>query len=202
MLTDITSDVPYNHHPFQPQGLQLRLAGAQSLLTGIGKSLWMSGPRILRPPSPLVAPSTRAPRLLSKLKNAKKKARQQLRQIIRNGGDVVSAHQTLMRAVRAHHDVLKSCNKSKEISLKLRECNRFLRDPVKYAKNLLNPPILGKPGFSKEVADIYFTQAYTDPDRSYCYLPPVDVPRPPLPQSPFDLEFLFRHLLCFVSKEK
>ena len=50
----------------------------------------------------------RQPAMLSKLKVLKQDARRELRRIKRQGGDVISAHKLFMRAVRAHHDLVKT----------------------------------------------------------------------------------------------
>ena len=49
----------------------------------------------------------RQPRLLRKLKAAKKAARKEFRRVKRNGGDFQQAHAFFMKAVRTHHDLLK-----------------------------------------------------------------------------------------------
>lgn len=90
--------------------------------------------------------------------------------------------------VRAHHDLVQSISKKKQSTQDVRERQRFLRDPHAYAKRLLNPPVTGKPAFSKEVANEYFRTTYHDSNRSFVYKP-VDVPRPPLPTHSFDLHF-------------
>jgi len=71
-----------------------------------------------------------------------------------------------MQAVKLHHDLAKLVKKSKEESKRLKAKERFLEDPHRFAKELLTPPNLGKPNFSKELADSYFPETYKDPDRS------------------------------------
>ena len=71
-------------------------------------------------------------------------------------GNVLSAHQHFMRAVRAHHDLVNMISTNKNLKKDVFERRRFLHDPHAYAKRLLNPPVTGKPTFSKEVADLYF----------------------------------------------
>ena len=120
----------------------------------------------------------RKPALLHKITIAKRNARREFRRAKRSGGDVITAHKAFMRAVRAHHDILCAISKNERDRKKTVECNQFLRDPHKFAKRLLSPPVIGKPNFPKQLAETYFTEAYKDPNRSYCYKPPFDMPRP------------------------
>ena len=94
-----------------------------------------------------------------------------------------------MRAVRAHHDLLKAISQSKNSRQAAVERRRFLRDPHRFAKRLLSPPVTGKPSFAKAIADDYFREAYSDCDRSYSYQPPFDMPRPARPKHSFDIKF-------------
>ena len=114
---------------------------------------------------------------------AKKEARRLWRRTKAEGGDVYSAYKTLMQAVRLHHDLAQSVKKSKEELKQHKAKERFLQDPNRYAKDLLSPPTQGKPNFTKEVADQYFPQTYSDKDRSFIYNPPAGLPRPPEPKS-------------------
>jgi len=66
------------------------------------------------------------------------------------------------------------------------DANRFKRDPYQYARDLFDPPLSGKPTFSKETAEEYFTTTYRDPGRDYKYQAPPGLPRPPLPSFAFD----------------
>ena len=102
---------------------------------------------------------------------------------------MISGHKLFMRAVRAHHDLVKLVSTNKQVKKDVQERRRFLQDPHVYAKRLLNPPVSGKPQFSKEVADVYFKDTYRDPNRSFDYVPMADFPRPPLPNHAFDVDF-------------
>ena len=75
------------------------------------------------------SPKQRQPALLHKLKVAKREARRELRRTKSRGGDVFSAHKAFMRAVRAHHDLLKAISQSKNSHQAISERKRFLRDP-------------------------------------------------------------------------
>ena len=131
----------------------------------------------------------RPPKLLQQLKLAKKNARKEFRRAKRGGTDVLAAYKEFMKAVRAHHDLVKSLKKSEKERKKYTECEKFLSNPHRYAKNLLNPPAKGKPKFSRDIANEYFKQTYSDSDRSFTYQPPFDLPRPPLPEHPFNVQF-------------
>ena len=131
----------------------------------------------------------RQPRLLRKLKAAKTTARKEFRRVKRVGGDSRQAHARFMKAVRAHHDLLKGLRRKDRENQKTRECKKFLSDPHKYAKNLLNPPNELKPAFDKKTADDYFKHTYQDAARDFHYQPPAGVPRPELPSHAFNLDF-------------
>ena len=133
--------------------------------------------------------SKRQPAMLHRLKALKRDARCELRRTKRRGGDVLSAHKLFMRAVRAHHDLVNMISANKKLKSDVIERRRFLHDPHMYAKRLLNPPITGKPTFSKEVADVYFKDTYRDSNRSFAYVPMADFPRPPQPTHAFDEDF-------------
>jgi len=132
----------------------------------------------------------RSPALLFKLKVAKREARREYRKAVRTGCESGKAYQAFMVAVRLHNDMLRTRAKSKKESDRARECSRFLQDPNQYAKRLLAPAVKAKVAFSKEVADSYFNNTYRDSKRSYCYQPPLQVPRPAAPESPFPVDFV------------
>ena len=119
----------------------------------------------------------------------KRNARRNLRRVKREGGDATAAQKALMTAVRMHNDALRSIRQARNERKRLDECRRFLSDPNAFAKKLLNPPVEAKAAFAKEVADDYFKKTYSDPNRSFCYTPPPDLPRPKLPEHPFDTKF-------------
>ena len=77
--------------------------------------------------------------------------------------------------------------------------SKFKRDPHQFANHLFSPPQLGKPTFTKEVADEFYTNTYRDTDRSFRYSPPDGFPRPPPPAVPSSASFAtlkeFRALL-------
>lgn len=131
----------------------------------------------------------RQPAMLHKLRMLKRDARREMRRTRSQGGDVSVAHREFMRAVRAHHDYLHLVQDNKQLRCETAERKRFLQDPHAYAKRLLNPPVTGKPNFSKDVADSYFKDTYHDSNRSFEYKPPMDVPRPNLPAHAFEEEF-------------
>ena len=108
----------------------------------------------------------RQPALLHKLKVVKRETRRELRRTKNRGGDVLSAHKAFMRAVRAHHALLKAISQNKNSRQAAVERMRFLRDPHRFAKRLLSPPVTGKPSFTKSTADDYFREAYTWVDQT------------------------------------
>jgi len=131
----------------------------------------------------------RKPATLHQLQMQKRNARRNLRRVKREGGDVTAAQKALMTAVRMHNDALRSIRRARNERKRLDDCRRFLSDPNAFAKKLLNPPVEAKAAFAKEVADDYFKKTYSDPNRSFCYTPPPDLPRPKLPEHPFDTKF-------------
>jgi len=148
------------------------------------------------------SPKRRQPALLHKLKVVKREARRELRRTKNRGGDVLSAHKAFMRAVRAHHDLLKAISQNKNSRQAAVERRRFLRDPHRFAKRLLSPPVTGKPSFTKATADDYFREAYSDCDRSYSYQPPFDMPRPARPKHAFDIKFATLEEFSEICRQK
>ena len=71
------------------------------------------------------SPKQRQPALLHKLKVAKREARRELQRTKSRGGDVFSAHKAFMRAVRAHHDLLKAISQSKTLARRRSNAGAF-----------------------------------------------------------------------------
>ena len=65
------------------------------------------------------------------------------------------------------------------------ERKRFLKDPHRFATDLLNPPTTGKPTFSKSDADSFFQKTYSDSKRDFVYTPPP-MKRPDFPKHVFN----------------
>jgi len=128
-------------------------------------------------------------RLLQKLRRSKKDARRTYRRLLQNGEDSSSARKAMFQAVRAYHKINRITKKNVDVKRATFERKRFLHDPHRYAKELFHPPQQGKPNFSKEVAESYFRETYSDPNRDFKYDPPPGLPRPEKPKIPFDVNF-------------
>ena len=80
-------------------------------------------------------------------------------------------HKQIKRVTRQH----KSFNQSQRL---VNELSKFRSDPYKYGRKVFSSKSSEAPTFTKEEAETFFPDRFSDPDRSYCYsdfseLPPT-----------------------------
>ena len=95
----------------------------------------------------------------------------------------------MIKAVRAHNDLLKTIKNESKARDTYRQRHRFLNDPYKFTKNLFDPEKSKRPSFGKETADEYFPKTYNDPNRSHVYNAHPKLPRPKRPTHQFNSAF-------------
>ena len=87
--------------------------------------------------------------------------------------------------LRTHNRLRTKIEKSKSRNAE----RKFRQNPMEYAKRLFpEESKRGKPTFSKETAEEYFTKTYSDESRSHQFEPPEGLVRPPIPGVPFATE--------------
>ena len=89
--------------------------------------------------------------------------------------------------VRRHNRLRRALKGAKNARQARANERRFKADPYRYAKELLKPVgASGKPTFTKEKAEEYFSNLYHDPGRGHNYAPLPESRRPDLPSAMFD----------------
>lgn len=124
------------------------------------------------------------PRQLERLRIAKRDARASFRRAAPEAK--VAAQKALICAVKAYATMNKLVKQSDTQVRRSVEKKRFLQDPWKYTKSVMEDSNDGKPEFSQQEASQFFTSTYSDSDRCYQYKPPPGLPKPKLPVTLFD----------------
>jgi hypothetical protein len=128
---------------------------------------------------------------LKELKCLKRQGRKNWRKKKRAGNaeEQEQAFTKMMKAVRAHQDYLKLIKKDAKNSEAKKEQEKFIREPYRFAKNMLDPPNKCKATFGKKEADDHFQKTYHHEGREEKYEPPEGLPRPGLPGKQFRCTF-------------
>ena len=109
------------------------------------------------------------------------------------------AHRLLRRAIRDHRRLLKLITRTERKVDSALEQERFLEDPFKYSKRLLDPSPSRGPSFTKATADTYFKACYSDDTRSNPFAPFPGLPRPADPGVAFNTDPPTREQSHFCS---
>jgi hypothetical protein len=126
-------------------------------------------------------------RELQRIKKEKKALRKEWRLKKASGAmDVKETFKKLSKVLRLYSKSVKISKAFQDESKAHQDRNDFRKNPFKFGKKLLDPTPTGKPNFTKEEADMFFSASARHPDRGRKYTPPFELPRPKKPQYDFE----------------
>ena len=144
------------------------------------------------------------PRQLNRLRKQKNALRKEYRKQKQSGHeDVKNTCKLLRKALKAYSSLQKQAMSSKLLSDSIVQQSHFKKDPHKFSKYLLKPPVVGKPTFTKEVADDFFRKTYENvPMRERIYEPFPGLQRPTAPSVMFNTKVPSDQELSVTTRKK
>ena len=127
------------------------------------------------------------------IRGAKRDARKEVKKAkkSKNKDSIADAKKEYLRLVRLHNKSRRNeIRKKKKEDRKEQE--RFRKNPYEYSKKLLDEQVKGNPTFTKEDADRFFKNEYSDKERGVLYQKLEGLPEAPEPEFSFTMDKLCR----------
>ena len=128
------------------------------------------------------------------IRGAKRDARKEVKKAkkSKNKDSIADAKKEYLRLVRLHNKSRRNEIRKKKKKEDRKEQERFRKNPYEYSKKLLDEQVKGKPTFTKEDADRFFKNEYSDKERGVLYQKLEGLPEAPEPEFSFTMDKLCR----------
>ena len=103
---------------------------------------------------------------------------------------IQSAKLEYIRLVRLHNKCRRNWLQKRKKKDARKEQQMFKKNPYEFSKKLLDENINGEPSFTKEDANKYFPDEYSDRNRNFMFEPFNGLPIPPPPTDPFNMDIM------------